>query len=1172
MFSYLHGIRPNNRRSAIPSATAPLNATSSRYYHEIPTSPPSFNPEVPQSQHTQPRSINEVSPVSPIPPILPSIPRIASKYEVRGFGEREHPGPERVNTSPEHRKRASPDAQFAPSEEALNNKVAAAKMPANAPDRVVRDIKMPPPPLPPEPPHMSPERKKRPIDIRFESMRSYSEPPFRQSIHMPQASLEAFPGPLRQPPTPPPKPFQSQFRGQAPVQTQQSPPQDESMSRPTTARPSHSSHGRHQSEIAHPKRSAPPPPAHPSHAVASQNRHGKTKLNLLNPMSLLARRRSHQVVEEVYSQNQSAPGLRLPDDYDPRIRGKVVHDFSAPRPGRSHSSNDTNASLAEIREIRDPDYRQKRSSKTLNKSTQEDDSPSSPEREHTPVFKEHFDDGLEGDQNGPAKRLSSAFMLQMSLQESEPEPDPSSLPAFARKLPTKLSAGVVEVQKTSSPAPKAPLDVVLESPDPGQIIDHSSPPTSPPMSPPRVRSRPTSISDATNEGLGSPKRYKSNASRFSFDLAGVGSAAQEKLLEEKHRQKAKRKQRESTLSDEDQMDEDDYLHLEGMDDDGLEERIPGVNADDDEFEEETEHLPVSQQALETFNLVSPNKSSFESMISPVSTGMTSPATPRDLQGQAIGFAVSKASSNLEQIQNGAGKSPRPRSTPGIASNSSLQAPPLQREVASESNLAALPSRLAQQDDDLYFDDGMIEDLDASSAEEFDESVFDDNSNGLYGLPLRDRTLKPLPETDFQVVTDDTTQLHAFNSSTSQSTMRTEKNLVDQSHLSLSSDGVTAELRDALTDLNQPTRPPLTYTAGLTQDNLAAYNLNSMPSAAYQAAVKEAFGHCEEPPSDFESSHGMTGDNSHQSQDLAGLPAFNDYDDDAEDDPIVAAANAEALENDDDGFYGQEFGFFARASGSSDDTEYANGGYFGPRALAGVHRSHSGRANFQEPSLTPITERTEWSNRNSIALTGYPLSAVSLTGPQYADMPLDDINKQLAMLKQLRRGAWGGSNGSLRSSSNSQNSGSPLTHLPPGMVQPSPLQGSNSNLTLQTTTTTSGSAQNLTSSFHSVSSSNGRASSIDSDPSPSTDSPTITFATSTVPSTTSTQPPSSIAAPDPTALKQTRPAGKSGHSRNSSGAEVSYIEEGGVWVLEKRRVGEMGEVEILGRSVVEGGRI
>ena len=38
------------------------------------------------------------------------------------------------------------------------------------------------------------------------------------------------------------------------------------------------------------------------------------------------------------------------------------------------------------------------------------------------------------------------------------------------------------------------------------------------------------------------RHFTSNASRFSFDLAGVGSSAQEMLLEEKHRQKAKQKE------------------------------------------------------------------------------------------------------------------------------------------------------------------------------------------------------------------------------------------------------------------------------------------------------------------------------------------------------------------------------------------------------------------------------------------------------------------------------------------------------------------------------------------------------------------------------------------------------------------------------------------------------
>jgi hypothetical protein len=153
-----------------------------------------------------------------------------------------------------------------------------------------------------------------------------------------------------------------------------------------------------------------------------------------------------------------------------------------------------------------------------------------------------------------------------------------------------------------------------------------------------------------------------------------------------------------------------------------------------------------------------------------------------------------------------------------------------------------------------------------------------------------------------------------------------------------------------------------------------------------------------------------------------------FDDDAYwDDAIVAAANAEALENDDEGFYGQEFGFYAEAHGSS-GSELTNGGYFGPRGVESITRSHSSRGKFQEPSLTPITERSEWSTRNSVISLkahGATHSNASLASPglaQLVDMGNLDDEMSLSALMKLRRGAWGGSNGSLRSSA-----GSPPPH-------------------------------------------------------------------------------------------------------------------------------------------------
>ena len=915
-------------------------------------------------------------------------------------------------------------------------------------------------------------------------------------------------------------------------------------------------------------------------------------------MSLLARRRSSQAVEEAYSQNQTTPGLRLPDDYDPRIRGKVVHDFSAPRASRTASSNEVNVPQTQAKERRGSSVlsQKKVSPRPGSSSTLEDDSPSSQEREHTPVFKENFDDDVEpwtSDMDSEANRRTSAFMYQVSLQASQPSPDPSSLPAFARNLPPHVSSKNADSShNASSPPSKAPLKVVLVMP----LSNLDSGRCSPPTSPPKARSRATSVTDSSLQALGSPQRYKSNASRFSFDLAGLGSAAQEKLLEEKHRQKAKRRERESVTSDNNGLDDgkydDEYADYDDMDDDdSLEERIPGVNANAEDLD-----MPVLQQATEV-TFISPNKSSFESAASAVSTGLTSPGTPKDIQSQLAGFAVSKSSPNLTKLQleksqsSMKGNDSRPSSLPGGAVASKFDSHTFDRVGTSGVSSAGRTNRFDHQDeDDMYFDDGMIEDLDDQEGQALDESVFDDDMSRTYGLPLRD--MKPFATPDDQKTLFNY-QFQMGQLRSQNTVMHDRIDVAPSPSKSPEDDAAIAELRDSVTDLKQPARASFSYTAGLTRDNLGLHDQLAM--AANQAALDGKFNRSYSQGSTQESNDGLDSSvwinplNSQDQQHMIDFPqsekrgeiedfAFDDaqmaFTDAEEDDPIIAAANAEALENDDDGFYGQEFGFFARASGSS-ESEYVNGGYFGPRTLEGVHRMNSGRDKFQEPSLTPITERSEWSNRNStisLAMHGYPLTAQYPSNPQLASLvhfPEDKMS--LEALQRLRRGAWNGSNGSLQSNSNSQNS-SPLNYLAPGMMVPSLLQPTNGNSNIN-----SPNSQNLGGSFHSFTSSNGHASSNDSDPSSSLDSPTITLST--------TQPglmmqPMGPPPPPPTETSPVRRNALMGknawaprHRRNSSGAEsVSYREEGGKWVCEKRRVDAAGEVEVLRRNFVERGRI
>ena len=1185
-----------------------------------------------------------VSPVSPDPPVLPPIPQITSQRSsfvsqpeaTRDVGDRSRmPGGQGHNPQDTSSAPALPrpnTAQAPPSvvkqEQIKNISSGITERPQSS--HIEKRHQSPP-----APPYRESSRTsgkpKRPIDVAFENMRSYSEPPFRQSIMMPPGSGYMPSQPYHQPPRiASSRPSQFAYHTQGPSIRQrswQAPPSSSGSMYPSL-------HLGNRSSVQVLQQNASKQKVLPTNSSTIQDpptqgtKSNKTKLNLKNPLSLLARRRSSQVVAEAYSQTQHVPAAPLRDDFDPRIRGKVVHDFSAPRPGRSQGAGVASA-LKNATEIENYLANPKRQPK-MSTSILDEKRPASAERDHAPLFKEHFDDGPSAGIESPAKRRSTAFMSRMSSQESQPKPDRSSLPVFARNLPTNFASSIENIRQTSSPPPpKAPLEAVPESSDsrpppvptpPKSPFQQSGRPSSP-SSPPITRSRGSSINDQSFQGIGSPKRFKSNASRFSFDLAGVGSAAQEKLLEDKHRQHASRKQRDSVLSLEDgeEMSDDngyDEYMREEMEDDGFEEIVPGVNADEDDLL--GSQLPVAQEALENVHIVSPNKSSFQGTTSPVSTGLTSPGTPCDFNGQAIGFSVRKYPGGVKQVEIRKNGSLRPRSTPGDKSNSGLSSEPLQRVVSSDSNLASLPKRdsniigLLQRendhhdDDDLYFQDGFDdEDLDVDREEAFDETVFDDNSHGLYGLPLRDRTLRPLdPEnSDDDHAANNKAVLDACAQSKTESLLSSRQSVK-------SSGGLSAELRDALTDLAQPNRPTFSHTAGLTQDNLAAYDQNALALATIQAAQNGKFDRANSIASKGAESDpdgiplDLTRTGSQMSQPVLEVPVEPSFGEDAEDDDdIVAAANAEALENDDDGFYGQEFGFFAGPASGSSEAEYANGGYFGARSLAeGVHRSHSGRdAGFQEPSLTPITERSEWSNRNStisLAHWGHPISTPGFGSEvQLANMMhLPEEGMTLEALMKLRRTAFGGgSSTSLHSSSNSNNS--PVTTLAPAItMSTAPSQQNNDNLNAAGADT-----QNLTGSLHSeFDSSNGQASSQgDSDPSPSGDSPTVTFSpasaglTMASPSNSMGPPPlptneRAIAPPQPmgppppvppdvspkrrSAVKD-RSGWTPGHSRNSSGAEsVSYKEEGGKWILEKRRVGDGGEVEVVGRTFVEGGRI
>lgn len=974
---------------------------------------------------------------------------------------------------------------------------------------------------------------------------------------------------------------------------------------------------------------------------APSARSGKAKFNLLNPMSLLARRRTSQSIPQLSSESSAdkdriIPGMRLPDNYDPRIRGKVVHDFSAPRPRRYHSSyenthlpTDISATYTGIPLDVDtarsssgrvsPDTKADRGRAIFGDS---DENRKSGERDHVPVFKEHFGDDVRPWSNDLAALSSERIALTLSsITIAEPDREPPPLPAFARNLPsdvTRTTSYSYELGEDS------PLAAVPELAPPEVPAQHCITVSTPPTSPPKASSRKTSATDLSFQSAGLPKHLASTASRFSFDLAGVGSAAQEKLLEERHKEKATTRalgtsgkarhvENGEKNPDDGEDEEEDYMYDDINDDDDLEEKIPGINADTEEF-----HPPNDHDDLRDLQL----HATLEAAVRrPIIHDVAASDTSRVMQSLAGGSVKSKqlpgsGSNQSEQLCGSLG-TPRTeaaslmnRCSPSDVNINHATTSQDARTSASSGHPSTISLPTLNTDyDDLYYDDGVIAHPKETDTYRFDESLFDDETSTFYGHP-RSNTTAPL-NSDLLSSANGSPSLSSARDSgghnAGQITQLRNHQFTDFGKLSLAEPSFSTLNEQGWQNAQQQFGGlGLSRTVGLTQDNLAAYH-DALAYSTNQATMNERFSDIQGPgkilPQDLQASNSPLNSTLGPSEspektkirfnpddDIFPLDTFGengddfDYEDAMEDDPIIAAANAEALENDDEGFYGREFGFYAASSSGSGEAQYVHGGYFGARGPGdGLTRSHSGRANFQEPSLTPITERSEFSNRNSMislslygtshSVVGGPHSAATAPLPspglaQLADLMHlrgDDDDLSLSALLKLRRGAWAGSSASLDSSAGSAHSASPVTYT--------------------TTTTLGGVGGGVygvgtgipTGSNYSPASSKGNVSSASDGTNSVPASPTITLQTQGL----------GISAPaaqatDSSPVRRAALKGKAGgHKRNSSGADsVSYIKErneegeGGVrWVVEKRRTAaDTGLVEVLGREVVVGGRI
>ena len=847
---------------------------------------------------------------------------------------------------------------------------------------------------------------------------------------------------------------------------------------------------------------------------------------------------------------------------DVSIRGNRVVDFNAPRPRRMVSHDASSGESSPLTDGRPSLQHQRRSSDQPRMAN----SPiyrHIPSPKHSPRYTEHFDESR------PNLQPAQTAYLQSLVKATNIRGDSlaANQPVFAKRLPIRIPEHdeIGDFARGGFAPPRARQTSNSDSANiPAPERTPPLPPSKEPVSPNLDFPPPTTM----------PKHMTSTSSRFSFQLGTQDSSAQEKLLEAKHKEKQGSQKPERG----DEADEDDFDDYDFDDDDGLEEKIPGVNADAEEdgfepLEPANRRIstplngPTTQYAsvghmdqtrsdgLDDFHFT-PESAVFN----PIGVNSTSQPTPIDDRGYRIGIAGSKDFPGLLPPFDAAVLTES--NTDGLGIGGIVGTVPPEPTSALSNHASSKPEEERYGFDDMYFDDGGFDESFAGDDQDFDETMLDDESGRIRDIPAENAK-------KFEAVQ----QASKLQSAASwQGSVKWS-----ESPQPLTEPG-TATADSGDTDIGDDKQPP----ASLTEGNLAAYH-NALVSAANEAAANGRFdrkvSHSRESEGwgsqslREESQPGLVSDESALSRARGGLgiedeDGFLLNDDYAEDDLMIAEANAEALENDDDGFYGQEFGFYARAPGKG-GSDFANGGYFGPRGSNGVKRSHSAKANFQEPSLTPITERSEWSTRNSVSsnyVPAIPGSAVSMSSPGLAQLrESDNLNldeeMSLGALMKLRRGAFGGSSNSINSLPGNYAAASPLGH--------GPHQAALSALDP---------GHRMTSSIQSLTGSAGIPESEEEDEEDGQEEEE-TVGLPTLTQSSPSKKPSDHYPPTPresTAISPTFGSGKVGHSRTSSGAEsVSYIrdpEGSDRWLLERRRTGDDGEMELIRREYLAGARI
>ncbi|KAL2111739.1 hypothetical protein VUR80DRAFT_9460 [Thermomyces stellatus] len=883
---------------------------------------------------------------------------------------------------------------------------------------------------------------------------------------------------------------------------------------------------------------------------------GKRGLPFLkNPMStLLMRRKASQNAPDILP-------LPLQNNAEPEFvfRGTKVHDFNAPRPRRPATQVSPGGDAPNVPKQPYPYAPPIPDKSSLRRHPGESVEPPGQPGPRPSSSTDSTGTGTPSTRWNAVSSVSSNTSLQHSIDKPLP---PRASPPI---VPPKDNVSVPSSRFSSSTTARSSTRS-----GPGTNANPSV------KSVKSARSGSLARDILSRDSLSSlPKHMKSTSSRFSFDM--IGAAKQEKLLEERHRQRQLEMgidpdlggdQRDSRFDD---MDDFDYDAM--MDDDGLEEPIPGVNADYDEepipgmkndYEEAIPGVNVDHEDKfdglagdnpnndqKDFSGLVFERSPKSGLPTPHSAGLM--ATPRDEEGNRIGLTCSKDS----PLGEGLSPQPLPTSPRGDATDTSdgVSALAIQNLTVSDEKKPDHETRAPQtiggngqndDDDDLYFDDGMIGmdadefadelDFSADKGEPFNEALFDLDDTDEYGRPIPGafqaaKKAYAARHADQSKRESDGTSGQFDQSVMSPSTTRTSVSAPGPQHpvSKVPSEEVSPEHHQATFGQAVPASE---------DDPMAAYQ-RALAAATHKAAADGKFRR-DSPP---QSPGPPTTEVHPPDPDPYDEPTtfdFDDYErvdfdlDDLDDDDIIAEANASALANDSEGWYGTEFGFYSAPAGQLDlPFEYANGGYFGPSG------PNAGRAVSREPNLTPITERSEYSNRNSIMSLAVPPigSASSMQSPglaQLAMMADGDDNMTLSALLRLRTKAWGGSQASLASSRD----GSPRSERGEGSSSPQQLNVRHAR---------KNSGFSVLSEAHSLPA-----------------SPTVAMDASGAPAAHASQ--SANASP----VEERNPRG---HRHKGSAGSISYMQEesGEGWVVERRRMDESGEVEVE-REVLPAERI